>query len=119
MNWRMQCRVSSACPSPCTHKQQSDHLRGLAENVPVLFVSGTEDNMCDRVRMVRELQTYIVSVCMCVKLLFILKLYLYILKYSILYPLMFYIRIFVYLIYSVYLFLSLSHSVYSLYILDY
>ncbi|XP_036936085.1 testis-expressed protein 30-like [Acanthopagrus latus] len=32
-----------------THQQRSDDLRGLPENVPVLFVSGTEDNMCDRV----------------------------------------------------------------------
>ena len=53
-----------------THQQRSDDLRGLPENVPVLFVSGTEDNMCDRVRTVRMLQTYIMSVCMCVKLLF-------------------------------------------------
>ena len=41
-----------------THQQRSDDLRGLPENVPVLFVSGAKDNMCDRVRMVRELQTY-------------------------------------------------------------
>lgn len=32
-----------------THQQRSEDLRGLPENVPVLFVSGTEDNMCDRV----------------------------------------------------------------------
>ena len=50
-----------------THQQRSDDLRGLPENVPVLFVSGTVDHTCDRVRMVRELQTYITSVCMWVR----------------------------------------------------
>lgn len=34
------------------HRQRSEDLRGLPERMPVLFVSGTEDNMCDRVRMV-------------------------------------------------------------------
>ena len=33
-----------------THLQRSEDLRGLPEHTPVLFVSGTEDNMCDRVR---------------------------------------------------------------------
>lgn len=33
------------------HRQRSEDLRGLPEEVPVLFVSGTEDSMCDRVRM--------------------------------------------------------------------
>nr|XP_046260412.1 testis-expressed protein 30 isoform X2 [Scatophagus argus]XP_046260413.1 testis-expressed protein 30 isoform X2 [Scatophagus argus] len=32
-----------------THRQRSEHLRELPEHMPVLFVSGTEDNMCDRV----------------------------------------------------------------------
>lgn len=32
------------------HRQRSEDLRGLPEHMPVLFVSGTEDNMCDRVR---------------------------------------------------------------------
>ncbi|XP_071351166.1 testis-expressed protein 30 [Trachinotus anak] len=32
-----------------THLQRSEDLRGLPEHVSVLFVSGTEDNMCDRV----------------------------------------------------------------------
>lgn len=31
------------------HLQRSEDLRGLPEHMPVLFVSGTEDNMCDRV----------------------------------------------------------------------
>lgn len=35
-----------------THRQRSEDLRALPEKVPVLFVSGTEDNMCDRVRPV-------------------------------------------------------------------
>lgn len=35
-----------------THRQRGEDLRALPEDVPVLFVSGTEDNMCDRVRMV-------------------------------------------------------------------
>ncbi|XP_042351184.1 testis-expressed protein 30 isoform X2 [Plectropomus leopardus] len=30
------------------HQQRSEDLRGLPEHMPVLFVSGTEDNMCDR-----------------------------------------------------------------------
>lgn len=33
------------------HRQRSEDLRELPQCVPVLFVSGTEDNMCDRVRM--------------------------------------------------------------------
>lgn len=32
------------------HLQRSEDLRGLPEHLPVLCVSGTEDNMCDRVR---------------------------------------------------------------------
>ncbi|XP_070770956.1 testis-expressed protein 30 [Enoplosus armatus] len=32
-----------------SHRQRSEDLRGLPEHMPVLFVSGTEDNMCDRV----------------------------------------------------------------------
>ncbi|XP_040913483.1 testis-expressed protein 30 isoform X1 [Toxotes jaculatrix] len=42
-----------------THRQRSEDLRGLPEHMPVLFVSGTEDNMCDRVLfdgMVTELK---------------------------------------------------------------
>ncbi|XP_071771893.1 testis-expressed protein 30-like [Centroberyx gerrardi] len=31
------------------HQQRSEDLRGLPQQMPVLFVSGTEDNMCDRV----------------------------------------------------------------------
>ncbi|XP_040005126.1 testis-expressed protein 30 [Xiphias gladius] len=41
------------------HRQRSGDLRGLPEHMPVLFVSGTEDNMCDKVlfdRMVTELK---------------------------------------------------------------
>lgn len=34
------------------HQQRSEDLKGLPEHMPVLFVSGTEDNMCDRVRTV-------------------------------------------------------------------
>ncbi|CAK6966358.1 testis-expressed protein 30 [Scomber scombrus] len=30
------------------HRQRSEDLRGLPEHMPLLFVSGTEDNMCDR-----------------------------------------------------------------------
>uniref|UniRef100_A0A3B4YFP8 Testis expressed 30 n=2 Tax=Seriola lalandi dorsalis TaxID=1841481 RepID=A0A3B4YFP8_SERLL len=32
-----------------THRQRSEDLKGLPENMSVLFVSGTEDNMCERV----------------------------------------------------------------------
>ncbi|XP_058479277.1 testis-expressed protein 30 [Solea solea] len=32
-----------------SHRQRSEDLRALPEHMPVLFVSGTEDNMCDRV----------------------------------------------------------------------
>nr|XP_019945385.1 PREDICTED: testis-expressed sequence 30 protein isoform X2 [Paralichthys olivaceus] len=42
-----------------THRQRSEDLRALPEHVPVLFVSGTEDNMCDKVlfdTMVTELK---------------------------------------------------------------
>ncbi|XP_054471786.1 testis-expressed protein 30 [Anoplopoma fimbria] len=41
------------------HLQRSEDLRGLPEHLPVLFVSGTEDNMCDRVLfegMVKEMK---------------------------------------------------------------
>nr|XP_061799176.1 testis-expressed protein 30-like [Nerophis lumbriciformis] len=31
------------------HQKRSEDLRGLSESMAVLFVSGTEDNMCDRV----------------------------------------------------------------------
>ncbi|TKS67470.1 Testis-expressed protein 30 [Collichthys lucidus] len=31
------------------HQQRSEDLKELPEHMPVLFVSGTEDNMCDRV----------------------------------------------------------------------
>lgn len=35
-----------------THRQRGDDLRALPKHLSVLFVSGTEDTMCDRVRMV-------------------------------------------------------------------
>ncbi|XP_056293319.1 testis-expressed protein 30 [Pseudoliparis swirei] len=41
------------------HLQRSEDLRGLPEHLPVLCVSGTEDNMCDRVlfeRMVKKMK---------------------------------------------------------------
>ncbi|XP_034417670.1 testis-expressed protein 30 isoform X3 [Cyclopterus lumpus] len=41
------------------HLQRSEDLRGLPEHLPVLCVSGTEDNMCDRVlfeRMIKEMK---------------------------------------------------------------
>ncbi|CAB1457560.1 unnamed protein product [Pleuronectes platessa] len=41
------------------HRQRSEDLRALPEHVPVLFVSGIGDNMCDKVlfdRMVTELK---------------------------------------------------------------
>lgn len=34
-----------------THRQRSEDLRGLPKEVPVLFLSGTADNMCEKVRM--------------------------------------------------------------------
>lgn len=34
-----------------THRQRSEDLRMLPEDVHVLFVSGTQDNMCDRVSL--------------------------------------------------------------------
>lgn len=34
------------------HRQRGDDLRALPKHLSVLFVSGTEDTMCDRVRMV-------------------------------------------------------------------
>ena len=34
-----------------THHQRSEDLRMLPECMRVLFVSGTEDNMCNRVRV--------------------------------------------------------------------
>lgn len=34
-----------------SHRQRGDDLRALPEHMSVLFVSGTEDSMCDRVRM--------------------------------------------------------------------
>ncbi|XP_056146070.1 testis-expressed protein 30 isoform X2 [Lampris incognitus] len=47
------------------HSQRSEDLRGLPEQTPVLFVSGTEDNMCDRVlfdKVVKEMKAQ-VDVC--------------------------------------------------------
>uniref|UniRef100_A0A8P4G4J9 Testis expressed 30 n=1 Tax=Dicentrarchus labrax TaxID=13489 RepID=A0A8P4G4J9_DICLA len=44
------------------HQQRSEDLRGLPERMPVLFVSGTEDNMCDRVlldAMVKEMKAQV------------------------------------------------------------
>lgn len=34
------------------HRQRSEDLRALPDHLPALFVSGTEDDMCDRVSMV-------------------------------------------------------------------
>lgn len=34
------------------HRQRSEDLRALPKEVPVLFLSGTADNMCEKVRMV-------------------------------------------------------------------
>ena len=31
------------------HRQRSEDLRALPEDVPVMFVSGTKDNMCGKV----------------------------------------------------------------------
>ncbi len=42
------------------HQQRSADLRGLPACMPVLFVSGTEDNMCDRVRAVTDLDFHFV-----------------------------------------------------------
>lgn len=36
------------------HRQRSEDLRALLEDLPVLFVSGTEDHMCDRVRSLQS-----------------------------------------------------------------
>ncbi|XP_034068783.1 testis-expressed protein 30 isoform X1 [Gymnodraco acuticeps] len=47
------------------HQQRSEDLRGLPEHMSVLCVSGTEDNMCDRVLfegMVKEMKAQ-VEVC--------------------------------------------------------
>ncbi|XP_031137708.1 testis-expressed protein 30 isoform X1 [Sander lucioperca] len=41
------------------HRQRSEDLRGLPEHMPVLCVSGTEDNMCDKVLfegMIKEMK---------------------------------------------------------------
>ena len=37
------------------HRQRSEDLRGLPEEMPVLFVSGTADDMCDRVSITQRL----------------------------------------------------------------
>ncbi|KAM7407711.1 hypothetical protein PAMA_003450 [Pampus argenteus] len=45
-----------------THRKRSEDLRELPEHVPVLFVSGTEDNMCDRVlfdRTIKEMKAQV------------------------------------------------------------
>ncbi|XP_076602393.1 testis-expressed protein 30 [Chaetodon auriga] len=45
-----------------THRQRSEDLRGLPERMPVLFVSGTEDSMCDRVLfdgMIKEMKAQV------------------------------------------------------------
>ncbi len=66
------------------HQQRSEDLRGLPEHMPVLFVSGTEDNMCDRVRMIEGSLfwpdcsfihtvvgfSFLMYMCMCFNLLF-------------------------------------------------
>ncbi|XP_030614856.1 testis-expressed protein 30 isoform X2 [Archocentrus centrarchus] len=44
------------------HRQRSEDLRMLPEHMRVLFVSGTEDDMCDRVyfdRMVKEMKAQV------------------------------------------------------------
>ncbi|XP_070694623.1 testis-expressed protein 30 isoform X2 [Pempheris klunzingeri] len=44
------------------HRQRSEDLRGLPAHMPVLFVSGTEDNMCDRVlfdKTVKEMKAQV------------------------------------------------------------
>ncbi|CAF96438.1 unnamed protein product, partial [Tetraodon nigroviridis] len=46
-------------PRTPTHRQRSEDLRALPEHLPVLFVSGTEDQMCDTVlfeEMVKEMK---------------------------------------------------------------
>lgn len=40
-------------PGRPTHRQRSEDLRALPQHLPVLFVSGTEDQMCDTVRAVK------------------------------------------------------------------
>lgn len=64
------------------HRQRSEDLRGLPEHMPVLCVSGTEDNMCDKVRTDGRLFilswrafhtvlgfSFCIYMCMCVELL--------------------------------------------------
>ncbi|KAM3862373.1 uncharacterized protein tex30 [Diretmus argenteus] len=49
------------------HQQRSEDLRGLPEHMPVLFVSGTEDNMCDRVLfegVVKEMKAQVDVFCL-------------------------------------------------------
>lgn len=41
-------------PGTRSHQQRSEDLRALPEHLPVLFVSGTEDQMCDRVRTIES-----------------------------------------------------------------
>ncbi|XP_042282754.1 testis-expressed protein 30 [Thunnus maccoyii] len=44
------------------HRQRSEDLKGLPEHMAVLFVSGTEDNMCDRVLfdgMIKEMKAQV------------------------------------------------------------
>lgn len=45
------CLAFPLHPPGQTHafRQRSEDLRGLPEHMSVLFVSGTEDNMCDKV----------------------------------------------------------------------
>lgn len=43
------------------HLQRSEDLRELPKHTSVLFVSGTDDNMCDRVRMSKHIVLYVCS----------------------------------------------------------
>ena len=43
-----------------THVKRSEDLRALS-HVPVLFVSGTADNMCERVSAARNLAVYAIN----------------------------------------------------------
>lgn len=47
-------------PKTHTHQQRSEDLRALPEHLPVLFVSGTEDQMCDRVRTIGSFLLYFI-----------------------------------------------------------
>lgn len=57
------------------HQQRSEDLRGLPEHMSVLCVSGTEDNMCDRVRQMGRLLSLTFHTYSC--RIFILCLHMY------------------------------------------